>query len=106
MRLGELDGELLIQIRGSVEEPLKCRFTCLSQGPVVQISPTSIDWGLTAVLKDSPRVVLLSNESLIDAKFTTYTVRTFNSCFCCLICLLGILILKDETKLGVALGAL
>ena len=72
--LGDIEGDLCIKINGSVEESLKVNFTCLSQGPVVQIYPREIDWGQTMVLNDSAREITFSNESLIEAKFSIYMV--------------------------------
>ncbi len=78
--LGDIEGDLNIKINGSVEEPLKIHFTCLSQGPVVQIYPKDIDWGHTTVLNDSSREIVLSNESLIEAKFMTSMVNFDFNC--------------------------
>lgn len=75
LQLGDIEGDLLIKINGSVDQPLRCHFTCLSQGPVVQIYPKDIDWGFTSVLHDSVREVVMANESLIEAKFSTSMVR-------------------------------
>jgi hypothetical protein len=74
LQLGDIEGDLLIRINGSVDQPLKCSFNCLSQGPVVQIYPKDIDWGFTTVLQDSSRDVVLANESLIEAKFNSNLV--------------------------------
>ena len=74
-QLGDIEGDLLVRINGSVDEPLKCRFSCLSQGPVVQIYPKDVDWGFTTVLLDSARDIVLANESLIEAKFSTSTLK-------------------------------
>jgi hypothetical protein len=79
MTLGDLNDDLLIKINGSVEEPLRCNFVSLSQGPVVQILPKDIDWGLTTVLQKSYRELLISNESLIEAKYSTSMVTLFLS---------------------------
>jgi hydrocephalus-inducing protein len=80
LQLNDIEGDLLIKINGSVDTPLKCHYVCLSQGPVVQIHPKEIDWGLTTVLQKSSREILLSNESLIEANFTTFMVgKTFFS---------------------------
>jgi hypothetical protein len=73
--LGDIQGDLFIKINGSVDQPLKCNFTCLSQGPVVQIYPKDIDWGFTTVLQDSVREMVFANESLIEAKFNTSMVN-------------------------------
>lgn len=57
-----------------MEPILKCQINCLSQGPVVQINPKDIDWGLTTVLTDSIREILISNESLIEARYSVIMV--------------------------------
>ncbi|CAF0787663.1 unnamed protein product [Brachionus calyciflorus] len=72
LQLGDIQSDLLIKINGSVEQPIKCNFICISQGPVCQILPKELDWGLTTVLQDSPRDITISNESLIEAKFKAY----------------------------------
>lgn len=48
---------------------------CIGEGPVVHIMPLELDWGTVPVLQDKPKKILLSNESLIPAKFTAYMVR-------------------------------
>jgi hydrocephalus-inducing protein len=75
LMLGDIEGDLFIRINGSIEAPLCCHFLCLSQGPVVQIHPKTIDWGLTTVLRDSVRDIVLSNESLIEAKFKAVIMK-------------------------------
>ena len=74
LQLNDIEGDLLIKINGSVDPPLKCHYVCLSQGPVVQIYPKDIDWGLTTVLQKSSREIILSNESLIQANFSAIMV--------------------------------
>lgn len=75
LQLEDIEGDLCIKINGSVEPLIKCRFVCLSQGPVVQITPKEIDWGLTTVLVDSIREISITNESLIEAKFKAIPVK-------------------------------
>ena len=72
VQLGDIAADLLIKINGSIESPIRCNFICFSQGPVVQIQPKNIDWGLTSVLNDSSREITISNESLIEAKYSTF----------------------------------
>ena len=67
--LEDIEAFLLIQINGSVEPLLKCRVSCLSQGPVVQITPRDLDWGATTLLQESAREICVTNESLIGARF-------------------------------------
>jgi hydrocephalus-inducing protein len=52
-----------------------CHIACIGEGPVVHISPQSLDWGIIPVLTDKPMTLVLSNESLIPAKFTAHMVR-------------------------------
>jgi hydrocephalus-inducing protein len=74
VQLNEIECDLLIKINGSPEPPIKCHFTALCQGPVVLVSPRDLDWGQTTVLIDSCREILITNESLIEAKFSTSMV--------------------------------
>lgn len=74
IQLNEIECDLLIKINGSQDSSLKCHFSGLSQGPVALITPKEIDWGLTTVLIDSSREILVTNESLIKAKFSAYMV--------------------------------
>ncbi|XP_071173399.1 hydrocephalus-inducing protein homolog isoform X10 [Mytilus edulis] len=62
-------------IFGSPDPPLPVHIACIGEGPVVHISPQDIDWGIIPVLSDRPMKVVLSNESLIPAKFTAHMVR-------------------------------
>ena len=50
--------------------------TCIGEGPVVHVTPLNLEWGQVPVLNDIPKVVHLSNESLIPAKFTAHMVCT------------------------------
>ena len=50
--------------------------TCFGEGPVVHISPLEIDWGQIQVLTDIPKIIRLSNESLIPAHFSTSMVSS------------------------------
>jgi hypothetical protein len=67
-----------VKINGSTEAPLECSFSCLSQGPVTQISQKEIDWGLTPLLQDSTREINITNESLIIANYSARMVKTKN----------------------------
>lgn len=75
VQLGDISTNLLIKINGCVDSPLRCNYICFSQGPVVQIHPKTIDWGLTMVLTDSAREITLSNESLIKSKFNIFMLK-------------------------------
>lgn len=50
--------------------------TCVGEGPVVHLMPLSMDWGVIPVLTDMPRLLRLSNESLIPAKFSVEMLRS------------------------------
>jgi hypothetical protein len=41
-----------------------CHIACIGEGPVVHISPQSLDWGIIPVLTDKPMTLVLSNEYL------------------------------------------
>lgn len=47
---------------------------CIGEGPVVHVMPLELDWGVVPVLQDKPKKILLSNESLIPARFTAHMV--------------------------------
>lgn len=53
--------------------------TCIGEGPVVHVMPLSMDWGVIPVLTDMPRLLCLSNESLIPARFSADMLRGANS---------------------------
>lgn len=48
---------------------------CVGEGPVVHVMPQDLDWGVVPVLQDKPKKILLSNESLIPARFTAHMVN-------------------------------
>ena len=55
---------------------------CVGEGPVVHIMPDELDWGVVPVLQDKPKKILLSNESLIPARFTAHMVnKTLSNCY-------------------------
>ena len=56
--------------------------TCIGEGPVVQMTPSKLDWGTIPVLLDSPQSIILSNESLIPAKYTAHMVSMGLVCDC------------------------
>uniref|UniRef100_H2XZ27 Hydin adenylate kinase-like domain-containing protein n=1 Tax=Ciona intestinalis TaxID=7719 RepID=H2XZ27_CIOIN len=63
-------------IFGSPEPPLVCFLSCIGEGPVVHITPESMNWGQTEVLTPSVKTVELSNESLIPADFIAQMMRS------------------------------
>ncbi len=73
--LGELEVTSQFQIFGSMDPPLSVHLACIGEGPVVHIMPLDLDWGQIPVLTDTPKIIRLSNESLIPAKFAAHMVR-------------------------------
>ena len=49
--------------------------TSIGEGPVIHFSALTLDWGQIPVLTDKPKVIRLSNESVIPAKFSAHMVR-------------------------------
>ena len=64
-------------IFGSTEPPLPVHLMCVGEGPVVHVTPLSLDWGQNLVLTDTAKTIKLANESLIPAKFTAYLVSWY-----------------------------
>ena len=60
--------------------------TCIGEGPVVHMTPSKLDWGTIPVLFDSPQSIVLSNESLIPAKYTAHMVSMLMMCVCVRVC--------------------
>ncbi|XP_041376326.1 hydrocephalus-inducing protein-like isoform X3 [Gigantopelta aegis] len=54
--------------------------TFIGEGPVVHLDPKKMDWGVMPVLTDIPRKLVLSNESVIPARFESKLLRA-NSVF-------------------------
>ena len=62
--------------------PQSVHVACVGEGPVVHIMPDELDWGVVPVLQDKPKKILLSNESLIPARFTAHMVnKTLSNCY-------------------------
>ncbi len=53
--------------------------SCIGEGPVVHVMPLDLDWRDVPVLTPMPRVVRLTNESLIPARFTAALLRAGDS---------------------------
>ncbi|CAH1779299.1 unnamed protein product [Owenia fusiformis] len=73
--LEELGVTAYFGIFGSSEAPLPVHLSCIGEGPVVHVMPLNLDWGQIPVLTEVSKTLLLSNESLIPAKFTSHMVR-------------------------------
>lgn len=75
MTLEEQEISCYMAIFGSQDPPLHVHISCIGEGPVVHMTPQKLDWGTIPVLTDMPEKIVLSNESLIPAKFTANMLR-------------------------------
>ncbi|XP_059006937.1 hydrocephalus-inducing protein homolog [Mustela lutreola] len=66
---GEYRSTVYISTFGSPDPPMVCRIKSIGEGPVIYVHPTQVDFGNIYVLKDSSRVLNLSNQSFIPALF-------------------------------------
>ncbi|XP_051024710.1 hydrocephalus-inducing protein homolog [Acomys russatus] len=66
---GEHRSTVYISVFGSQEAPLACHIQSIGDGPVIFIRPTQVDFGNVYVLKDTSRILQLSNQSFIPALF-------------------------------------
>ncbi|KAG8523662.1 Hydrocephalus-inducing protein, partial [Galemys pyrenaicus] len=66
---GEHRSTVYILTFGSRDPPMVCHLKSIGEGPVVYIYPSQVDFGSIYVLKDSSRMLSLSNQSLIPASF-------------------------------------
>ncbi|XP_052816168.1 hydrocephalus-inducing protein homolog isoform X2 [Mya arenaria] len=73
--LEEQDVLAHIAVFGSPDPYMSVHVACIGEGPVVHVMPLELDWGVVPVLQDKPKTILLSNESLIPARFTAHMVR-------------------------------
>ncbi|XP_006860378.1 PREDICTED: hydrocephalus-inducing protein homolog [Chrysochloris asiatica] len=64
-----------IYVFGSQDPPLACRIKSIGEGPVIYVHPTHVDFGTIYVLRDSSRLLSLSNESFIPASFRAHMAR-------------------------------
>ncbi|XP_006878929.1 PREDICTED: hydrocephalus-inducing protein homolog [Elephantulus edwardii] len=69
---GECTSIVYISTFGSQDPPLACHVKSVGEGPVIYVTPVEIDFGSIYVLKDSSRVLSLSNQVLIPAFFQTH----------------------------------
>ncbi|XP_052022456.1 hydrocephalus-inducing protein homolog [Apodemus sylvaticus] len=69
---GAHQSTVYISIFGSQEAPLACHIQSIGEGPVIFIHPTQIDFGNIYVLKDTSRILQLSNQSFIPAVFRAH----------------------------------
>ncbi|XP_077612463.1 hydrocephalus-inducing protein homolog [Crocuta crocuta] len=66
---GEYRSIVYISTFGSPDPPMVCHLKSIGEGPVIYIHPTQVDFGNIYVLKDSSRILNLSNQSFIPALF-------------------------------------
>ncbi|XP_077746030.1 hydrocephalus-inducing protein homolog isoform X3 [Canis aureus] len=66
---GEYRSIVYISIFGSPDPPMVCHLRSIGEGPVIYVHPTQVDFGSIYVLKDSSRILNLSNQSFIPALF-------------------------------------
>ena len=67
-RLGEMICTVIFIILGG-SETLEVELHFIGEGPVVNFSPTHINWSRCPVLTPVKRIVTLSNQSIINAQF-------------------------------------
>ncbi|XP_006746825.1 hydrocephalus-inducing protein homolog, partial [Leptonychotes weddellii] len=73
---GEYRSTVYISTFGSPDPPMVCRIKSIGEGPVIYVHPTQVDFGNIYVLKDSPRILNLSNQSFIPALFQARMAHT------------------------------
>ncbi|XP_047385193.1 hydrocephalus-inducing protein homolog isoform X1 [Sciurus carolinensis] len=66
---GEHRSTVYISVFGSLNPPMVCLLKSIGEGPVIHVHPTQVDFGNIYVLKDSSRILTLSNQSFIPALF-------------------------------------
>ena len=67
--VGEVITAAVFRILGSLDDPLEVALRFVGEGPVITASSTELHWGRQPVLTPLPKVVYLSNESLIPAEY-------------------------------------
>nr|XP_004659621.2 hydrocephalus-inducing protein homolog [Jaculus jaculus] len=73
--IGEHSSMVYISVFGSQEPHLVCHIKSTGQGPVIFVNPVKLDFGNIYVLKDSSRILQLSNQSFIPALFRAHLVN-------------------------------
>ncbi|KAM7059176.1 hydrocephalus-inducing protein homolog [Molossus nigricans] len=66
---GEHRSTVYISIFGSQDTPVVCHLRSIGEGPVIYVHPIQIDFGNIYVLKESSRILNLSNQSPIPGLF-------------------------------------
>ncbi|XP_051830566.1 hydrocephalus-inducing protein homolog [Antechinus flavipes] len=70
--LGEYECTVYISVFGSHDPPLPIHLRSIGEGPVVHVFPEKLDFGNIYVLKDSTKILHLSNQSFITACFSAH----------------------------------
>ncbi|XP_053175951.1 hydrocephalus-inducing protein homolog [Scomber japonicus] len=68
--VGRLHHTLSIAVFGSIQPPLEVLLSFIGQGPIIHVKSRQLDFGRIPVLTDSTKVLHLSNQSPIPARFT------------------------------------
>lgn len=72
---GEIVASCCLSILGSTDPQLEVGLYCIGEGPVLDVSPDCLQWGVCPVLTTITKSVWLSNQSLISAEFECILVR-------------------------------
>ncbi|XP_040838338.1 hydrocephalus-inducing protein homolog isoform X1 [Ochotona curzoniae] len=73
--IGAHRSTVYISVFGSPNPPMACYLKSVGDGPVIYVHPTQVDFGNIYVLKDSSRILNLSNQSFIPALFRARMAR-------------------------------
>eukprot|EP01042_Synura_sphagnicola_P007280 gene7280-9325_t len=79
-KLGNSKVPVMISIAGSQEPPIQAALVCTAVGPRVTLDKTELRWGNMECLKDSPRTLRITNDSLIPADLKIF-LKTMKSKF-------------------------
>ncbi|XP_014384628.1 PREDICTED: hydrocephalus-inducing protein homolog [Myotis brandtii] len=69
---GEHRSTIYISVFGSQGHPVVCQLRSIGEGPVICVCPHQVDFGKIFVLKESSRVINLSNQSPIPGLFQAH----------------------------------
>ncbi|XP_070253950.1 hydrocephalus-inducing protein homolog isoform X4 [Myotis yumanensis] len=69
---GEHRSTIYISVFGSQDHPVVCQLRSIGEGPVISVCPHQVDFGKIFVLKESSRVINLSNQSPIPGLFQAH----------------------------------
>eukprot|EP01041_Mallomonas_annulata_P003640 gene3640-7257_t len=71
-KLGNAKVPIMVTVSGSQEPPIQAALVCTAIGPNVTLDQTEIRWGNMECLKDFPRTLKITNDSLIPASFKIF----------------------------------